>query len=229
VVVAFSATAVTLSAAVRERAALVRVSLARVLAARVSLAGVLAAVFEVCVFASVLAVVVLPLLIAIVPRLAARADVPVREVDFAAVLAAAVRVALVAAFFLGAAAAVLAAAVLAAAVLAAAVLAAAVLDAALFATAVLADLAAVAVLRFEPEAIALALVRLFSLPVFAADAVVVSEPMPFAPRLALEESALRFFAVFLLEGIRGYSLILSRCGDGTDATRQRARLRPLPG
>jgi hypothetical protein len=37
-----------------------------------------------------------------------------------------------------------------------------------------------------------------------------------APRLALEEGgALRFFAVFLLEGIRGYSLPLSRCGDGT--------------
>jgi hypothetical protein len=35
-----------------------------------------------------------------------------------------------------------------------------------------------------------------------------------APRLALE-AALRLFAVFLLEGIRGYSLSLSRCGDGT--------------
>jgi hypothetical protein len=35
-----------------------------------------------------------------------------------------------------------------------------------------------------------------------------------APPLALDD-ALRFLAVFLLEGIRGYSLSLSRCGDGT--------------
>lgn len=47
-----------------------------------------------------------------------------------------------------------------------------------------------------------------------------------APPLALDD-ALRFLAVFLLEGIRGYSLSLSRCGDGTGShMAEEAKSRP---
>lgn len=42
-------------------------------------------------------------------------------------------------------------------------------------------------------------------------------PVPFALRLPLE-AAFWLFAVFLLEGIRGYSSSLSRFGDGTEAS-----------